>query len=253
MLKKLLAGVAVATVLAVGGVAVAGAVSSPPPTKAGHSHRSAAGNLVAVAIKTAASTIGVDVKTLRAGVQSGQTIAQIAQQHHVSPSAVVQAVITKVDAAIDAATKAGTLSSSRAAKARSRVPALADRLVNHTSSVMRRLRKGAHEKYHVDKVLQAAASAIGISYDSLRQAMHAGQTIGEIAKAHGVSEAKVAAAMSAVAESQFGTEAASTRSHKMNLHYRNAIPTIMQRWVNGALGLRHAAHRGVRAKARATG
>jgi hypothetical protein len=245
VLKKVLAGVTVATVLAFSGVAIAGAVSSPAKTTT--PAHGGAGNLVALAVKTAASTIGVDVKTLRADVKSGHTIAAVATQHHVSPSAVVSAIISKVDAAIDARVKSGKLSSTKAAKAKARVPALADRLVNHTTSALRGLRAGARLGYHGDKVLQAAASAIGISYTALRQAMHSGQSISAIARAHGVSPAKVANAMAAVAQQNF---AAAGRAHKVNGHYAKLIPKIMTNFVDGSRG-RAAVHRGVKAKARA--
>jgi hypothetical protein len=246
VLKKVLAGVTVAAVLAFGGVAIAGAVS---PTKSTTTTTPAhgAGNLVALAMKTAATTIGVDVKTLRADLKSGHTIAAIATQHHVAPSAVVSAIVHNLDAAIDAAAKSGKLSSAKAAKAKARVPALADRVVNHTASVLRGLRTAPKQGYRNDKVLQAAASSIGISYTTLRKAMHSGETIAAIARAHGVAAAKVANAMAAVAQRNF---AAAAKAHKVDPRYGKRIPKRMTARVNGTTRPKPA-HRGVKAKARA--
>jgi hypothetical protein len=244
VLRKVLAGVTVATVLAVGGVAVAGAVSTP--TKKAPA-RGGAGNLVALAVKAAADTIGIDVKTLRADVKSGHTIAAVATQHHVAPSAVVRAIVSKVDAAIDAAVKSGKLSSKNAAKIKARVPALADRVVNHTTSVRHRARNTHWKRYRGQKVFAAAASAIGISTTALQQALHSGQSFAAIARAHGVNPAKVAKAMAGVAEQNF---AAAAKHRKVNHRYSKLIPKIMTNRVNGV----HPsvpARRGVNAKARA--
>jgi hypothetical protein len=248
VLKKVLAGVTVAAVLAFGGVAIAGAVSTPnPSTTTTKPARAGAGNLVANAVKTAAATIGIDVKTLRAGVKSGHTIAAIATQHHVAPSAVISAIVSKVDAAIDTAANSGKLSSAKASKAKARVPALANRIVNHTASVLRGLRSGPKQGYRGDKVLQAAASTIGISYTALRKAMHSGDTIAAIARGHGVAPAKVANAMATVAERNF---AAAAKAHKVDPRYAKRIPKGMMNRVNGTAP-RKPAHRGAKAKAHA--
>jgi hypothetical protein len=245
VLKKVLAGIATVTVLAVGGVAVAGAVSAPK-SHAAH-QRGGAGNLTALAMQTAAKTIGIDVKTLRAGVRSGHTIAEVAQQHHVAPSTVVNAIVARLNSLVDAAVKSGKLSASRATKVKQRIPALADHLVNRTTSVMRGLKRGAKQRTHNTKVLDAAAAAIGISPSALRNAMHSGESIAAIARAHGVDPAKVANAMAAVAMRNFDATAAS--GEKFDHHYGALIPKIMQRVVNGQSG--PAAHEGVKAKAHA--
>ena len=52
MVKKVLAAIATVTVLALGGIAVAGAVSAPSKTHTAHP-RGGAGNLVALAVQTA--------------------------------------------------------------------------------------------------------------------------------------------------------------------------------------------------------
>ncbi len=239
MLKKFLAGVAVATVLAVGGIAVAGAVAPAKHTKAS---QRGPGNLVALAQQTAAGTIGVDVKTLRAGVKAGHTIAQIATQHHVAPSTVVHAIVGKLDAAIATASKAGRLDTARAAKLKQRVPKLATTLVNHTTNILRGLHTGPKQQFHPTKTLQAAANTIGVSYTVLRKSMRS-QTIAAIARAHGVAPAKVANAMAAVAVRNFD---ASAKTRRANPRYRRQIPKMMANLVNGTR--RRPAHKGAKAK-----
>ncbi len=244
MLKKLLAGATAAAVLGVGGVAVAGAVSSPSSTSTSstapkanaHAPKQGAGRLLGLAVKTAADKIGIDTKTLRAGVQSGKTIAQIASAHHVAPAAVVSAIVTKVDTAINAAVKAGKLDASKAAKAKQRVPSMADRLVNHTTSLMPHLRHGPKQKFHSRATLTAAAKAIGISSDTLRTAMRSGQSIASVATAHGVARTKVVAAMVAVADRNFD---ATAKTHHVDTSYRKRIPAIIGHIVDGTV----SAHR----------
>jgi hypothetical protein len=236
VLKKVIAGVATTAVLAVGGVAVAGAVSNPTtktttkPTTTPPKHKElrVANALVGLAMQTAAQTVGVDLKTLRTDVKSGHTIAAVATQHHVAPATVVHAIVTRLDGAIDKAVSSHRASAAQAAKLKQRVPTLANRLVNDTGALAGHGRRGRTQRGHGTATLNAAASAIGINVTTLRQQMHAGQTIAAIARAHGVAPSKVVDAMVAAADSA----------------YRSRIAKAMENLVNGTT----RAHRGARAK-----
>src|SRR5438128_596661 len=127
-LRTLITTVTTAAVLSTAGVAIAGAASSPSsgptstssgstssgaastatPKAAGanavHAHRRARRHRVRVFVrKVVLATIGIDRQTLRSELLSGKTIGEIATEHNVQPSAVVNALVTGATAKLDAA------------------------------------------------------------------------------------------------------------------------------------------------------
>ncbi len=192
MLKKLIAGAVTAAVLGAGSLAVAGAVgSSGSSTTTTPSAQSALGHkgvgLFRRAAAVAAKTIGVSVTDLRAAVQSGQTVADVANAHHVAPQTVVSALVTAADQRIDAAVQAGHLSTDRAAKLKARVPKLADAFVNNTQTLLNKVRSRVHHRVRAAGLgLKDAAAAIGISPTELRSDLANGQTVADVAAAHHV-------------------------------------------------------------------
>jgi hypothetical protein len=153
MLKKIAAGLVTATVLGVGGLAGANAlapssgassVSQPAATRvSAHSHRHLRARLAFIA-KTVADAIGIDVPTLRDGIKSGQTIAQIASAHGKQPADVVTALVNAADAKVDQALSDAKIDAARAARIKARIPKRADKIVNDTQAVIARLRHRTH-------------------------------------------------------------------------------------------------------------
>jgi hypothetical protein len=141
-MKKLIATVAVAGLLVVGGAGAAfaadnGGSSGSTPTVTKPAAGAARNRLPALrrtlrrgALKVAADTIHIDVKELRTDLRNGQSVAQVAQSKGVDPTTVVGAIVKAADVKIDSLASAGRISSARAAKLKDRVPALANRLVN---------------------------------------------------------------------------------------------------------------------------
>ena len=145
-MKKLIATVTAAGLLTLGGAGIAsaqdgngGASSNDTPTttqpdaKANRhaQHRKVRREAIRAAVEAAAKAIGIEPKELVQAVRGGQTIAQVAQSKGVDPQDVVSAIVTAIDAKIDQAVADGKLPADRAAKAKERVPALADRFVNN--------------------------------------------------------------------------------------------------------------------------
>jgi ribosomal protein S20 len=141
-MKKLIATVAVAGLLVVGGAGAAFAAddggstgSAPATTQPATGARRAAHPALRRALrrgvlKVSAATIQIDVQELRADLRNGQSIAQVAQSKGVDPKTVVDAIVKAADAKIDALVQKGRISSERAAKVKARVPDLAERAVN---------------------------------------------------------------------------------------------------------------------------
>jgi hypothetical protein len=140
-MKKLIATVATAGLLVVGGAGTAFAAdtggsgtgtSGPAPATAGPlaRHPALRQGLRRAVVKISADTIGIDVKELRTDLRNGQSIAQVAQSKNVDPKTVVDAIVKAGDAKIDSLSSSGKINAERAAKMKDRLPTLADRVVN---------------------------------------------------------------------------------------------------------------------------
>ncbi|MGQ0617325.1 MAG: hypothetical protein ACT4PW_10100 [Acidimicrobiia bacterium] len=81
------------------------------------------------ALEVAARTIGIPVDELRQGLQDGQSTADVATAHGVSPQAVVDAIVADGQARLDEAVADGRLSDEHAARAGERLAERAAGLV----------------------------------------------------------------------------------------------------------------------------
>jgi hypothetical protein len=75
-------------------------------------------------------TIGIDRKTLRQGLRSGMTIAEIATAHTVSLQTVIDALVAAADKKLESALTAGKIRAELAARIEQRLPARIAKLVN---------------------------------------------------------------------------------------------------------------------------
>ncbi|MEY2452173.1 MAG: hypothetical protein QOD92_1747 [Acidimicrobiaceae bacterium] len=85
-------------------------------------------------LQVSADKIGVSVDDLKAALQSGQSVADVANAHSVNPSDVVTAIVDAGTTKIDEAVASGTLTQTQADLVKSHLPDAADRFVNHTKS-----------------------------------------------------------------------------------------------------------------------
>jgi polyhydroxyalkanoate synthesis regulator phasin len=83
-------------------------------------------------LETAAEAIGVDVDELREALADGSSIADVAEEHGVEPSAVVDAIVAAGNERIDQAVADGDLTEEQAAALRDRLAEGAERFVNAT-------------------------------------------------------------------------------------------------------------------------
>jgi len=184
-MKKLVAAVTVAGALFAGGSAAwaaqpdgSGGTGAPGGGAAQQSRR---GHGVRLALRTAATTIGVSPEELGTQIRGGKTVAAVAGEHNVDPATVVNAVVGALTQRIDQAAAEGKIDADRAAKAKAKVPDLANRFVNDTKST----RNGAGRRHRVlREAVNAAAKEIGVSEDDLKQALKDGKSIAQVAKEH---------------------------------------------------------------------
>jgi uncharacterized protein (DUF433 family) len=78
----------------------------------------------------AARTIGIEPRALVRELRGGKTIAQVATEHGVQPQAVIDALEAAATARIDAARAAGKITADRAARLKQRAAVAIPRIVN---------------------------------------------------------------------------------------------------------------------------
>lgn len=145
-MKKLIASATVAGLMAGGlltaGLAgTAGAAGTDEPTTESNAPQPGHGGVRHVALRTAvaaaAESLGMSVEELKAAVPEGSTIAELAASKDVPVATVTDAVVQALNAKLDEAVANGTLTAERAAKAKARIPDLAQRFVDHERGARR--------------------------------------------------------------------------------------------------------------------
>jgi tellurite resistance protein len=140
-IKRALATVTAAGLLTLGAAGTAFAAENGPESGSTEkapaaqeqgrgAHRGLRRAVVKTAADAAAATIGVETSDLRAAIKSGQSVGAFAESKGVSAQSVVDAVTQALNDGIDQAASEGKVTAERAAKAKERVPELAERLVN---------------------------------------------------------------------------------------------------------------------------
>ena len=152
-LRTVIATAATAAVLASSGVAIAGAASSTdsPAAPAAQTVTATSGSAATTAVAhrvnvrrrlrirallrgaagVVTKAIGIDRKTLREGLRSRMTVAQIATAHNVTPQAVIDALVAAANKKIDAAVQAGKLPATVTTRIEQRLPARIATLVDN--------------------------------------------------------------------------------------------------------------------------
>ncbi len=82
-------------------------------------------------VTVSATTIGIQPQALVTELRPGKSIADVAAEHNVSAQTVINALVSAIDARVQAAVTNGKITSARAQKIEARLPAFADRVVNH--------------------------------------------------------------------------------------------------------------------------
>jgi hypothetical protein len=171
--RKLVAtGVALA-VVASGGAAFA-AGGSPAAAKAGR------GGL----IQAVTSYLGLTAQQVRADLQSGQTLAQIATAQHKTVNGLEQAITSAVRADLDKAVTAGQITSAQEQTLLNRLQARLDTLVNSQHPLRSALGARA-QALKVRSIVAAVTGYLGVSAPQLKTELMGGKTLAQVATEHG--------------------------------------------------------------------
>ena len=130
----------------------------------------------------AGQTIGVDEDAFWEALESGQTVAEIAQANGVDPQAVVDAVIAAETAVIDQELAVGYIDEAEAEKWRAEMDAFYGDMVNMTLDEL----EAEWDKADGYDPFAVAAKTVGLDEDALWEALKSGQTVAQIAQANEV-------------------------------------------------------------------
>lgn len=139
-MKKTLVALVVAAVV-LGGVGGAWSATSGDGTSSGSAatltaatttgkHPGLRRAVAALAVKTAADTIHVDRKALVQELRSGKSIADVANEHNVSPATVANAIVDAAKQKLTTLQSNGKLTADQVQKIEQRLPQAVDKLVN---------------------------------------------------------------------------------------------------------------------------
>jgi hypothetical protein len=181
---KLMIGIAVAAILAGATAAVVMAAQPGAPTH----HRNSG------ALATASAYLGVDAAQLRSELQSGKSLAEIA---NTTPGKSEAGLV----AALEAADK------QKLAAASANLPRLVTREITRVGGPKTGARHRGAGKHRRGGTVSAAALYLGLSAAQLRQQLHSGTTLAQLAKATaGKSEAGLLEALLATRKAALATQ-----------------------------------------------
>jgi polyhydroxyalkanoate synthesis regulator phasin len=182
-----LLGLGLSGLLAVGvvGAAVAeGPVSLPGIGSHGHRHP-----ILAATIMDIVKQSGLDPSVFKEGALAGQSINDILTTNGVDPAAVEAAVLGDIQARLDQAVTNGKMTQEEAdaayAKAQEKLPELMAHAPDPAKVQDRQDHRQSLREAAGRSLLTSAASSIGIDVEDLMTELRDGQTIAQVATAHG--------------------------------------------------------------------
>jgi uncharacterized protein (DUF433 family) len=235
-MKKILATLVTAVVIAAGGMAVASAAESPkastPPSTAtakpnAQAQKATLGTRFRkFAFSTAAKTIGISPADLLKEMKGGHSIADVATAHKVDQQLVIDAIVSGADAKIQAAVTSGKISSTEGANLEKLVAKATPKLVNATPKQLAR-------RQLVADAVNISAKTIGITPQVLRHDLASGQSVAQVATAHGVSPTTVVNALVTAGNARIDKAVANHRlSAARAAKLKARLPKAAQRFVD---------------------
>jgi alkylated DNA nucleotide flippase Atl1 len=187
MRSKLLASVVAASTLvggaAFGATGVAGAQTDDrPPAEAGP------GRGHGPKLDAAAEALNLSVEDLREQLRDGRTLAQVAQQQNVDVQRVIDAMVAAATERIDEEVQEGDLTAEEANERKANLEERITRLVNEGPQ------RGGPGHRRGPK-LEAAAEALNLSVEDLREQLRDGRTLAQVAQEQNVDVQRAIDAM----------------------------------------------------------
>jgi transposase-like protein len=203
MNRKILIGMigALLALVVAGGVVLAGPVlarqvsstqaaaptaqaDTPQPSTA-HALRSKPAQLVRQLISATAEATGLKAKDVAQALSSGQSLAQIAQAHGKTADDIVKAARAKMQDRLKQAVAKGRLTQASADAALAQFDQAAPKIMADASLRQQIRRANAKRRSVVNPLVKATADVTGLQPQEVQQALKSGQSLAQIAQAHG--------------------------------------------------------------------
>ena len=187
LLAAALAGGTIVGATQIGGIANAQTddttVEDPTRDQTREERRDARHDAREESMQEIAALIGVDVDALHDWLRSGGTLAAVATENGVEPSAVIDLMVTNANERIDQAVEDGRIDADEADERRSEVQERITTMVNEGRPD--RAGREARQEHRQESV-QEIADLIGVDVEALTEWLRNGGTLAEIADQNGV-------------------------------------------------------------------
>lgn len=134
---------------------------------------------------------GLDREVFGQGFQDGQTVREALEANGLDPDTVVSDALGIIQDRVDRAVQNGTIDSNRADEIMANAEERLNNLLDTTPQPHPGPGPGHHRRGPAFAALGAAADAIGITPQELRDALANGQTVADVAESHGVDVQEV--------------------------------------------------------------
>ena len=139
-------------------------------------------------------SLGLEKETLRAGIESGQTLGEIAEANGIASESVMETIVSLITDRLNEAVAEGKITGEEALEKAVHIQERAEKIVNSPfgegkADRDRPDREGKNRKgFHV---IGEVIESLGLEKETLRAGIESGQTLGEIAEANGIASESV--------------------------------------------------------------
>jgi predicted XRE-type DNA-binding protein len=162
-------------------------------------------------LDAAAAYLGLTEDALHTQLESGKTLAQVAQAQGKSVAGLKDAIVADAKSHLDDEVAAGRLTQAQASQLLDELKSHVDDLVNGTLPMRPGGPGGHHGGPGVGHGLDAAATYLGLTEDALHAQLQAGKTLAQVAQAQGKSVQGLEDAIVADAKSHLDAAVAAGR------------------------------------------
>jgi uncharacterized protein YidB (DUF937 family) len=182
------------------------------------------------ALPTIAPMLKLSPDELNAKLQDGQSLHDLAVAANVDPQTLETALMASFKSQLDAAVKAGKITQAQADDAAKTANSFVDGFVNAAGNP---IDKNIKTLFNSDATWQAAAQALNLPVNTLRDRVDKGETVLQIAQAQQVNESQLREALQASLQSQVAALVKDGKvSADQSAQITAAFPKIVDGFVN---------------------
>ncbi|WP_028544634.1 hypothetical protein [Paenibacillus taiwanensis] len=184
-------------------------------------------------VDKAFESLGLGEDARKRAISKGQSLVEFAAASGVSRSQLLQALRGQLEQQLQQEVKQGTMTTEQAAQIKVSMTARLERMIDRKYSPAELAKRESKRKIFKDS-LHAVFGQIGLSQMEVRKAAAAGQSLGDMAAAKGVSKAKLKLMLKSQVEQRVEVEVTSGRlTAEEGARTKTKILSHMDRWIEG--------------------